>query len=251
MATLVHNLLILMNQAEYLFYRFFQSKPGVLKIFGTCGHFYAVEYATPLGQNVQSMSIEQRKSLAIKFLDMVHNFDLAYLANTEKARNDGSIETNPDRAVKLVTVPVQICDVKLENFGINEATELKIIDTDMVHHDSYIFYEKVCVEHSDCHFFDCKSFCNTKTKKCVMHRVNNNLQSICEKIFGNTVVKEDALLTSVKDFGSNVHEELMHRINSCAAPGFYLNSDVPIGANQSLIKVLGVLLQGKRVNTDP
>ena len=247
LAVLIHNLVVLMYQDEYLFYRLFQHKPDSLKIYGSCGHFYAVEYASSLGNLVPLMSVEERKALAIKFLDLVDNLDRLYLTNAQKA-DENSIEAE-NKPQKLVTIPMQVCDVKLDNFGLNQAGELKIIDTDMVHPDSYLFYEKVCTNHEDCHFFECKSFCDPQSKKCTMHRINNNLQSICEKIFDNQVVKEDALLTSVKDLGSNVHAELIRRVNSCVSPGFYHDSDVPVEANRTLIKVLNVLLRAKSVNT--
>jgi hypothetical protein len=38
----ITNLVILMSQDEYLFYRFFNNKPGSLKIYGSCGHFYGI-----------------------------------------------------------------------------------------------------------------------------------------------------------------------------------------------------------------
>jgi hypothetical protein len=38
MGNYIANLLILMSQDEYLFYRFFQAKPGVLKVIGSCGN---------------------------------------------------------------------------------------------------------------------------------------------------------------------------------------------------------------------
>ena len=40
-----------------------------------------------------------------------------------------------------------------------------------------------CVHHSDCDFFDCRGVCDTISNECQSEIANNNLQSVCEKIF--------------------------------------------------------------------
>lgn len=248
LATFIQNLLILMSQDEYLFYRFFQSKPGTLKIHGSCGHFYLVEYAEPLTYKVRLMDLNERKTLSLKFLDLVHNLDTTYLLKRLNSRDEdfenNSIEA---KANPIASVPIQMCDVKLDNFGINQNGELKIIDTDMAYTNVYLFNTKVCNKHDDCHFFDCKSFCDPISSKCVKTRINNNLQSVCEKIFDNAVFKKDGILSGVDDFGSNVNSEIIHRLDTCKSPGFYHGSDVPVGANKTLIRVFNVLLQDRGI----
>ena len=113
----------------------------------------------------------------------------------------------------------------------------------MISSDSYFFNEKVHIKNEDCHISDCKSFCDLTVKKCLMHRVNNNLQSFCENLFDNQVENRKALLTSVIDFGKNIHEELMDQLDYCISPVFYDNSDVSIAANQSLVNSLKNLLK--------
>jgi len=138
MSKYIKNLVLLMSQDEYLFYRFFQSKPGVLKILGHCGHLYLTEYAEPLTYKIRSMNGEDRKDTALKFLDLVHNLDNIYLLDEVKSENH---PLNSSRIFqnKLISIPVHMCDAKLENFGFSYNGELKLIDTDMIHTESYMF----------------------------------------------------------------------------------------------------------------
>lgn len=46
----IDNLSTLLNQEEYLFSRYFGNRKHTLNIYGTCGHFYAVEFAESLGK---------------------------------------------------------------------------------------------------------------------------------------------------------------------------------------------------------
>lgn len=235
LATFIQNLIILMSQDEYLFYSFFQLKPGSLKLYGSCGHFYLVEYAEPLTYKVRVMNVDERKKLALKFLDLIYNFDSTYLLNKKQK----------------TSIPIQICDVKLENFGLNQNDDLKLIDTDMAHPNVYLFSNKLCKKHEDCHFFDCKSFCDPSTNRCVKSRINNNLQAICEKIFDNIYNKADGILTA-SDLSSNVKSEIKRRLDECKSPGFYHDSDVPLGANSTLIRVFNILLNdyGIKLNSE-
>ena len=139
MAKFITNLVILMYQDEYLFYRFFQLKPGVLKIYGTCGHMYLTEYAESLAYKVRLMSNIERKKLAIQFLDLVHNLDTIYLMDRVKKSTTIASKTQLN---KFSSISIHMCDIKLDNFGLNFNGELKIIDTDMLHTESYLFSEK-------------------------------------------------------------------------------------------------------------
>jgi len=186
----IFNLLTLLQQEEYTFVRYFKDRKHILDTYGSCGHFYSIEYAKSLNRKVRDLDNPARKSLAIEFLEMIEYFDKEiYLKNLK--------DLNPNRA-SVESKPIQICDVKLDNFGINRDNELKVIDTDMVHLDSIIYSESVCRKDDDCHYFDCKSYCDKETKKCSRKRFNNNLQSFCDKIFTNNLYAPDGLLQGLK-----------------------------------------------------
>lgn len=226
----IKNLVVLLYQEEYLFYSHFKDKPESLNISGICGNFYAVEHAESLSHKVGLMSSSERFSLAKKFLRLIQNLDKTYLVNSisnAKSLEDELASRGLDSSQNL-TEPLQVCDVKLENFGLNDRNQLKIIDTDMVRPNSYLFQAKFCSKHEDCHFFECKSYC--EKNHCIPTRINNNLQAFCENIFDNKQ-RQDALITSANDLDS----DLAILINKCKFPGIYHNSYVPIAANDSLI----------------
>lgn len=236
----IAQLIILMSQDEYLFYRFFQAKPGSLKIHSTCGNFYLVEYAEPLTYQVRDMNVSERKQLALKFLELTHQLDTIYLHNEKTTRQSNRSSIN-------MTVAMQVCDVKLDNFGLNELGELKLIDTDMVNTDAYLFHPRVCIEHTDCNFFDCKSYCDSRTKKCATRRVNNNLQAVCEKIFDNPFLRSDGVISGLLDEASSVSEsvkhELQRRLESCKRPGTLKKAgNVTRGADAKLVNIFRMLL---------
>ena len=258
LALFINNFAVLISQEEYLFYKYYEAKPGVLKIYGTCGNFYAVEHAKSLGHQVREMKVEQRKQLALKFLDLFKSLDSNYVFKERLAANESlnnvdddnldedakiTIQKGPD-TVKYETEPMQMCDVKLENFGLNDQQQLKLIDTDMVHTDSYLFPAKVCSSHEDCHYFDCKSYCDPNKKRCLTQRINNNLQVLCEKIFKNSVNEIDGVLGGVKssEFGANIEYELLRRLNHCSSPEFYNSTDIRSGATSNLYRVFQILL---------
>lgn len=230
MARFVTNLIVLTGQDEYLFYKLFHSKPGVLKVNGSCGHFYMTEYVDNLENRIGRMSTRERKSLALQFLALTHSLDTAYLVNRLP---DGSVRTTP----------IQFCDIKLDNFGLDQNGQLKIMDTDTAFPDSYIFNPRRCSTHDDCHFFDCMSYCNPTTQKCSLTRINNNLQAFCHKIFNNSNLPLNGILSGVVNFGSNIHSEILSRLQRCQSPGFYQNTDIPIGTNESISRSLSILLQ--------
>lgn len=170
------------------------------------------------------MNLNNRMNLAHEFTDLIQNFDTKYLANEIAARD----------VINNSMIALQICDVKLDNFGLTSKGELKVIDTDMIHPDSYLFRPKVCDKHDDCHFFDCSSYCDFKTNKCGLNRLNNNLQSICEKIFYNKYFKEDALIGEYdKDDGV-----LKLLLRKCADPGNFTGTNIRIKAsNEMLLRI--------------
>lgn len=242
LARYITNFVVLTGQDEYLFYKLFQSKPGTLKVNGTCGHFYMTEYVDDLSKRVVEMSVDERKSLASKFLELIHSLDTAYIVKQVGQDIDVTI-TPKNRSRLLKPTPLQFCDVKLDNFGVNYKGELKIIDTDTIFPDSYIFRARKCSSHDDCHFFDCKSYCDPQTQRCLTNRVNNNLQTFCEKILNNTVDVRRGVLSGVGNFGTYIHSEIMSRLEKCQSPGFFKNTDIPIAASDSLMRSLNILLK--------
>jgi hypothetical protein len=224
MATLITNLMSLLNQNEYLFYTFFKGKKGVAKINGTCGNYYAVEYAESLDTKISRMkSTNERLELASKFIELADSLDTIYLPKGK---------------------PIQMCDVKLDNFGLSKnENELILIDTDMLHIDEAIFYSKVCDTHSDCDFFDCLSYCDPAIKKCYNHRINNNLQTFCSKILYNSFDSSQSVIGN-----RNVDTKLGDLLNVCSNPGFFNNTNIKIGANKDLVEKLLKSIRNKLKN---
>ncbi|RMC15667.1 hypothetical protein DUI87_07869 [Hirundo rustica rustica] len=168
----------LLQQEEYIYFSLLQDfSKHVLRIIGSCGHFYAVEYLTaghawhktlfPL-ENVIGPSLTGHRGrvraiidIALSFLDMVQHFD-----------NDFSHR-------------LHLCDIKPENFAIRRDLTVVAIDVDMAFFEPKMrdILEQKCTGDEDCNFFDCFSKCNLKIRKCGAQRANNNLQVICDKIF--------------------------------------------------------------------
>jgi hypothetical protein len=234
------NLMVLMSQDEYSFHRFFQAKPGTLKIEGTCGHFYFVEYAEPLTYLVRPMSDSSRKKLALKFLDLIDQLETNYLIN-EKFVEDENKTIKP--TAKSVILPIQICDARLDNFGFDFQGELKLINVEKVKSDASVFYEKVCISHEDCSYFDCKGHCNPATKKCSTFRINNNLQLLCDKIFSNPWVEADGVLAGLSEKNSNVKHELRKLMSKCRDENFDFKSNKSKETNPELVYLFRILLE--------
>lgn len=223
MTRFIDNLGALLNQEEYLFTRYFGNKKHTLNIYGTCGHFYAVEFAESLGSQISLMNFNTKMQTASKFIELIQSFDTNYLSNGIAIKDS-----------KINYRALQICDVKIDNFGLTSKGELKIIDTDMVHPDSYLFTPKICDKHDDCHFFDCFSYCNFKTNKCNLNRINDNLQSICDKIFYNKYFKEDALIGEYDEDGG----KLKLFLRKCADPGNFIGTNIKIKVdNDTSLKI--------------
>lgn len=236
----ISNLLTLLQQDEYLFYKYYASKRHTLSIFGTCGHFYAIEKATSINtlmKNVHfSMNINERKQLIIKFLDLIEYFDKRMSIDNEQSS-------------------IEICDVKLDNFGMSSLNnELKLIDTDMVFSERLLFLNQndnseQCKQSNKCHFFDCKSYCG-QNGKCISKRVNNNLQMICEKIFSNPYIAQEGLITGLKLINTNFKNKLLAVLDKCITPGYYQESTnisnmydrVKVGANYDVANEIRVLI---------
>jgi hypothetical protein len=217
------NFLSLLQQDEYLFYKYFQNKQNILNVYGTCGHFYALEKASSLKPIVKTIGLDERKNLILDFLDLVDFFDKK-IASEEQS-------------------PMQICDVKLDNFGLNKRDELKVIDTDMIHLDKMIFNGDVCTKHEDCNYFDCKGVCDFKSKKCEMKRIDNNLKVICEKIFSSPFFPDEGLITGAQLTNEILKNKLRRILQKCIEPVNYNFSEVKSGAGEDIMNEMENLLR--------
>ena len=154
----------LAQQDDYLYMKYLAGSRYVPKIYGSCGHIYAMEYSPPgslLNPDFLQVSHltdppwDKRVMLALLVLELVRYFDEQF---HEK---------------------LHICDVKGDNFGVTLSGALKVIDWDMVLFESRLnswFKEFNCSHTSQCAFLDCYSTCDTTTNRCIPQRINTNLQ---------------------------------------------------------------------------
>lgn len=147
---------LMVNQHSHLF-------PMIL---GSCGTFYAVEYAIPISRlDIYSDSFEDFHS-RIKQAKLM----LELLRDLQTSFAD----------------PIHICDAKLEHFGLLNGRQV-LLDADTVFPknvvDRSVADGRKCWDHTDCDLFDCRSLCNKVLNVCDTPAVNNNLQIICQKVF--------------------------------------------------------------------
>ncbi|XP_056377412.1 divergent protein kinase domain 1C isoform X1 [Hyla sarda] len=196
----------LYQQEEYLLFNLLQDfSRHVLRVVGTCGHFYAVEFLSaglswkqnlfPLEEVVGHCKTGEEKmkallDIAISFLDMVHQFD-----------NEFSHR-------------LHLCDVKPENFAIRSDLTVVAIDMDMAFFEPKMrnILEQKCTSDKDCNFFDCFSTCDLKTFMCGAERENSNLQVICDKIFRRWFTQ--SIMGSIRPFP--LQAELHEAVQKCA-----------------------------------
>ncbi|OXB80187.1 UNVERIFIED_CONTAM: hypothetical protein H355_011547 [Colinus virginianus] len=211
----------LLQQEEYVFFSLLQDfSKHVLRIIGSCGHFYAVEYLTaghawhgtvfPL-ENIVGPSLAGHRSrvraiidIALSFLDMVQHFDNDFshrlhlcdikpenFAIRHDLTHPGGEEVLREQAGGDATENFEdvghSSDARAlsETFIIGELHPVVAIDVDMAFFEPKMrdILEQNCTGDDDCNFFDCFSKCNLKIRRCGAQRANNNLQVICDKIF--------------------------------------------------------------------
>ena len=159
----------LLQQDEYLFVKYFQTSKHIPQIYGSCGHFYAMEYLPPgkllspsiLKNKAYFYSWKDRVDTALGLLDLIYSFENEF------------------------PHVLHICDIKGENFGKGDDGMIKLIDTDAVFFDSKlkdVLINDTCKVHDDCNFFDCKGYCNLRAERCTDRRANSNLQVLCNFI---------------------------------------------------------------------
>nr|XP_051707056.1 divergent protein kinase domain 1C [Oryctolagus cuniculus] len=193
----------LLQQEEYVYLSLLQGlSRHVPPVLGSCGHFYAVEHLAagsprhqalfPLEQKQARARAQAVSRIALSFLDMVGHFD-------------------HDFSHRL-----HLCDIKPENFAIRRDLTVVAIDVDMAFFEPKMkeILEQNCTGDEDCNFFDCFSKCDLQVNKCGAHRVNSNLQVICDKIFRHW------FSTTLRDSAVPLQRQLQLReaVRECAGP---------------------------------
>ncbi|KAI9552412.1 hypothetical protein GHT06_022778 [Daphnia sinensis] len=163
---LMINLWQLSQDNEYVTLMINQHSHLFPKILSSCGTYYAVEYAKPISRlNIYSDRLED-------FVSRVRQAKLM-------------LELLDELQTSFVD-PIHICDVKLEHFGLLNGRQV-LLDADTVFPkavvDRSVADGRECWKHSDCDLFDCRSLCNKVLNICDTPTVNNNLQTVCQKIF--------------------------------------------------------------------
>ncbi|XP_020657469.3 divergent protein kinase domain 1C isoform X1 [Pogona vitticeps] len=199
----------LLQQEEYIYFSVLRDfSKHVLRVIGSCGHFYAVEYLTAghawhktlfsvedaVGASFSEIENKAKAitEIAISFLDMVNHFD-----------NDFSHR-------------LHLCDIKPENFAIRNDLTVVAIDVDMAFFEPKMrdILEQNCTRDQDCNFFDCFSKCDLRSRRCGAERANNNLQVICDKIFRPWF----SLNLRGSDISFPLQLQLQKAVRECAQP---------------------------------
>lgn len=158
--SVLHSIWLLIQQKEYLTFKLFENSGLFPRIYGSCGHFYAMERLTPLS-DLLFADWKSRTELAIKVVRLLEDAEYRFLH------------------------PLRICDMKMSHFGVDERQRLKILDGDDVYFqnvlNNIVCYNE-CRSDYDCSFFDCKMKCNFSSRTCNTKKVNSNLQAACEKM---------------------------------------------------------------------
>ncbi len=158
----------LIQQDEYVLFKVLQSNKYIPHIYGTCGHFYVLEYLPP-GRLLESSFSQLTRFAHSPWKD--HVILAVFILELLKSFEEDFHEI------------LHICDLKGENFGLDSDGSVKILDVDMVFFHSKLqsfFSDRppgdLCHKDADCHFFDCESHCDVHTGSCLPDRTNNNLQ---------------------------------------------------------------------------
>ncbi|KAK2188924.1 hypothetical protein NP493_119g01024 [Ridgeia piscesae] len=188
----------LTQQSEYVQLQYFNKNKHLPQVLGTCGHFYAVEYAPsglldPIFFDVTtSTNWRKRAHLALGVLDVLSSFE------------------------KDFPEPLYMCDIKGGQFGVARDGTVKVIDVDTVFLRSELEkqFDRTCTGHTDCDFFDCQAWCDLTTQQCQKKILNNNLQVVCAKIFKGNDLQRGLLSHSPHQWTVQLQKLLDH----CANP---------------------------------
>ncbi|CAD6203457.1 GSCOCG00009772001-RA-CDS [Cotesia congregata] len=181
----MENIWSLLQENEYLISILYEDREIFPRLIGTCGTFYAVEYAKPIKNPTTSSAIlesthdwSKRVQLAIMILDLLDELENNF----------------PESFI--------LCDVKIYHFGLPIGSQrLKFLDLDAVFPKSIANRltadGQSCIKNEDCDYFDCKSVCSNN-KLCESPVINDNLQITCEKVFLGWSIIIPGLLISRK-----------------------------------------------------
>lgn len=157
-----------LEQDEFMKLLLLAGNKHIPKLYGWCGHVYAVEY-TPIGDIFQTIKFRhtlpwrERAKVALSFLEMVHSF---------KHTPYGEF---------------MLCDVQQSNFGVKVPDfTVQAIDIDLAEFPrtlSDFMSQPQCRKDADCDFFDCIPYCEYGTEKCTPQAKTNNFQNICQDMF--------------------------------------------------------------------
>nr|XP_054765914.1 LOW QUALITY PROTEIN: divergent protein kinase domain 1C-like [Lytechinus pictus] len=162
----------LLQQEEYIFYKFWNQFHHFPEIYGMCGHFYFLEYVPP-GYILNPSAISMQHQLA----------SLPWLNRAKVAMSMMEFLSAVD---DHFPEKLHLCDVKHNNFGVTQDWVVKAIDVDITFFQNQLdttLNQPECTSAEDCHFFDCKGSCNATSGRCNSQRSNTNLQAVCADIF--------------------------------------------------------------------
>lgn len=155
----------LLQQEEFVLNKFWNQFRHYPEIYGTCGHFYILEYVPP-GYILNPSAISMQHQLAS--LPWLNRAKVA-MAMVEFI---GAVDDQfPEK--------LHLCDVKHSNFGVAQDWVVKAIDVDITFFQNQLdttLNQPECTTAQECHFFDCKGSCNTTSGRCNSQRSNTNLQ---------------------------------------------------------------------------
>ena len=158
-------------QLEYSSMRLVGDKPYMPKFYGTCGPAYFVENTPsflklglvlfqgklPEMLSLTSASWPERAVVALKMIKLLK-----------------TLETSFD-------IPMEMCDIEVHNFGINDQNEIALLDSDSIRFDRPVAdSHQNCFTDRSCSWLSCQGYCNQTTKTCGGKRINNNLQVIMQ-----------------------------------------------------------------------
>ncbi|XP_065349907.1 divergent protein kinase domain 1C [Cloeon dipterum] len=156
----------LLQDHEYLAVRMFSEQEILPTLIGSCGDVFAVDFAEPLaGGGLWEHEDEvwsDRLRSAVLILELI------------------------ERLETTAPAPLRLCDVRLNHLGRSfDGAKAVVLDGDSLVTqsvaDTLAGDGSMCLDHADCHFFDCHAACEDSV--CVPPSSNNNLQAICEKVF--------------------------------------------------------------------
>lgn len=199
----MNTLMNLIQQEEYVNFKYPRDMKFFPIVYGYCGHFYGVEFVPP-DQMLSSISLRtyskpvswrHRAMIAVELIDIFKHLDGDYRGRSEETH---------------------MCDVKAENFGVGPDLSVKIIDGDMIFSSAKmksILGSESCLEDSECDFFDCEGICDVENGRCTNQRRNFNFQILCRDIFSNGW-RGTQLLTDPPAVSSNTIKEEVAKCSS-------------------------------------